>query len=110
MGDDGQVSDDGQVGACTRGCRSGVNKRADDTRGSLTPRISEAMRSRGPSGGGLVCLGEAQSLSRKEENQKLSRGSAFPTCPVFSSGRIAPLGGAVSLGGRGPDAAPGHGP
>ena len=101
------MRDDRQVGACIRGCRSGVNKSADDTCGSLTPRISEALRSLGPSGAGLVWLGEAHSLSCKEENQKLSGGSAFPMCPLFPSGRSAPLGRAVSLG---PDAAPGHAP
>ncbi|CAI9156631.1 unnamed protein product [Rangifer tarandus platyrhynchus] len=41
------------------------------------------MRSLGPSGAGLVWLGEAHSLSRKEENQKLSQGSAFPMCPLI---------------------------
>ena len=100
------------MGGCTGGCRSGVNKGADVTRGSsaVSPRIFEAMRSMGPSRAGLVWLGEAHSLSHKEENQKLGRGSVFPVRPLLPQWPERSSGWGCESGARGTDSAPGCAP
>lgn len=88
------------MGGCTGGCRSGVNKGADDTRGSSTvsPRIFEAMRSMAPHVRALFGLERPTASVIKRRISNSAGALCSPCVPSSPSGQSAPLDGAVSPG------------